>query len=96
MHAYLVGHHITLQALIIYKPLMVLFNEAKAVPQQASGLIQCWALMLSMSKPRGLRSMPANAISCLLLPEVLVQTPLPEEVFLVVEGLEDALPATRV
>ena len=30
MHAYLVGRHIMLQALIIYKPLMELFNEAKA------------------------------------------------------------------
>ena len=40
--------------------------------------------------------MPADVISCLLLPQVLVQTSLPGEVLLVVEGLEDALPATWV
>ena len=41
-HSYLWGHHLTLQT--DHKPLMTLFNESKAIPQQAASRIQCWAM----------------------------------------------------
>ena len=43
-HAYLYGHKFTL--VTDYKLLLNLFKEQKAIPQQASGQIQCWALLL--------------------------------------------------
>lgn len=45
-HSYLFGHHIVLQT--DQKPLMTLFNKAKAVRSQASGRIQHWALPLAL------------------------------------------------
>ena len=44
-HAYLYGHKFTL--VTDHKPLLRLFNEQKAIPQQALGRIQCWALLLA-------------------------------------------------
>ena len=44
-HTYLYGHKFDLIA--DHKPLLSLFKEYKAVPQQASGKIQRWALMLA-------------------------------------------------
>ena len=44
-HDYLYGHPFTLQT--DHKPLLSLFNECKAVPPQAAGKIQCWALTLA-------------------------------------------------
>ena len=43
--SYLYGHHFTLQT--DHKPLLTLFNENKAIPPQASGRIQRWALTLA-------------------------------------------------
>ncbi len=40
-HSYLYGHHFTLQS--DHKPLMMLYNEDKPIPQQASSRIQQWA-----------------------------------------------------
>ena len=44
-HAYLYGHKFTL--VTDHKPLLSLFKEQKAIPQQASGRIQRWALLLA-------------------------------------------------
>ena len=44
-HSYLYGRPFTL--IIDYKPQLTLFNESRAVPPQASGRIQCWALTLA-------------------------------------------------
>ena len=44
-HSYLWGHHFTLQT--DHKPLMTLFNESKAIPQQAASRIQRWAWRLA-------------------------------------------------
>ena len=44
-HAYIYGHKFTL--VMDHKPLLSLFKEQKAIPQQVSGQIQCWALLLA-------------------------------------------------
>ena len=44
-HSYLWGHNFTLQT--DHKPLMTLFNESKAIPQQAARRIQRWAWRLA-------------------------------------------------
>ena len=44
-HSYLYGHHFILQT--DHKPLLMLFNEDKLVPQQASNRIQRWAWKLA-------------------------------------------------
>ena len=44
-HTYLYGHHFTL--ITDHKPLLSLFKEQKAIPHQASGRIQRWALVLA-------------------------------------------------
>ena len=44
-HSYLYGHHFTL--ITDHKPLLSLFKEQKAIPCQASGRIQRWALVLA-------------------------------------------------
>ena len=44
-HTYLYGHRFTL--ITDHKPLLSLFKENKAIPQQASGWIQRWALTLA-------------------------------------------------
>ncbi len=45
-HSYLYGHKYVLAT--DHKPLLTLFNEKRAVPPQASGRIQRWALTLSI------------------------------------------------
>ena len=44
-HTYLYGHRFTL--ITDHKPLLSLFKEQKAIPHQASGRIQRWALVLA-------------------------------------------------
>ena len=44
-HSYLYGHRFTL--ITDHKPLLSLFKEQKAIPCQASGRIQRWALVLA-------------------------------------------------
>ena len=44
-HTYLYGHHFTL--ITDHKPLLSLLKEQKAIPHQASGRIQRWALVLA-------------------------------------------------
>ena len=92
-HSYLVGHHFVLQSDHI--TLLTLFNEAKTFPQQASGQIQRWTLTLASYEftiaNRGTwEHANAGTMSRLPLPEVLAQTPLPGELILLVQGLEDA------
>ncbi len=45
-HSFLCGHHFTLQT--DHKPLLILFNKNKAVPQQAANHIQKWAWRLGI------------------------------------------------
>ena len=45
-HSYLWGHHFTL--LTDHKPLMTLFNESKAILQQAASRIQHWVWRLAL------------------------------------------------
>ena len=92
-HMYLYGRHFYLQT--DHKPLTALFGETRAVPQQASGRIQRWALILAAYqyslefRPTG-RHGNADAMSRLPLPVSPGSVPVPMEVVLLVEALRDS------
>ena len=99
-HSYLYGRHFTL--ITDHKPLLTLFNESRAVPPQASGRIQRWALTLAAYEYTLLwRSTKqhenADAMSRLPLPEKPLKTPLPAELVLLMEHLEESpVTATQI
>ena len=85
-----------------HKPLFTLFNESRALPPQASGRIQHWALTLAayeytLSWPPTKQHENADAMSCLPLPEKPLETPLPAELVLLMEHLEESqVTATQI
>lgn len=92
-HSYLYGHKFTLQT--DHKPLLVLFNENKAIPTHAANRIQRWAWKLASYeytiKWRNTHQHAnADAMSRLPLPEVPTKTTVPAEVVLLVEQLNDS------
>jgi len=99
-HSYLWGHHFILQT--DHKPLLSLFNEKKAIPQQAANGIQRWAWMLAsyeytITWRNTTQHTNADALSRLPLPEVPPQTTLPAELVLMVDQLQDApITATQI
>ncbi len=92
-HSYVYGRHFYLQT--DHKPLTTLLGESHAVPQQASGRIMRWALTLSsyeyslVFRPTGKHG-NADALSRLPLPKTPEHVPVPAEVVLLVEGLQDS------
>ena len=99
-HSYLFGHHFTLQT--DHQPLQTLFNESKAIPPQASSRIQRWALTLAsyeytIACRKTTQHANADAMSRLPLSVMPTQTPVPPELVLMVERLEDApISATQI
>jgi len=99
-HSYLWGHHFILQT--DHKSLLSLFNEKKAIPQQAANRIQCWAWMLAsyeytITWRNTTQHTNADALSRLPLPEVPPQTTIPAELVLMVDQLQDApITATQI
>ena len=99
-HSYLFGHHFTLYT--DHKPLLTLFSEHQAVSSQASARIQRWALTLAMYEyTLVFRSTTdhsnADAMSRLPLPEKPDHTPIPVELVLLAETLEEApITATHI
>jgi len=97
-HSYLFGHKFVLQT--DHQPLTTLFSETKTIPVQASSRIQRWAVLLasyeytivfrSTSKHAN-----ADAMSRLPLSEKPASTPVPAEVVLLIEKLDEA-PITSV
>ena len=92
-HMYICGRHFQLQT--DHKPLTALFGESKPVSQQASGRIQRWALILgSYEYSLTFRSTEehgnADAMSRLPLPDCPAEVPVPTELVLLVEGLQDS------
>ena len=92
-HSYLFGHHFILQT--DHEPLRTLFNESKAIPAQASNRIQRWALKLSsydytIACRKTDQHANADAMSRLPLPYTPANTPVPAELVLMVETLQDA------
>ena len=76
--SYLWGRHFTL--LTDHKPLMTLFNESKAIPQQAANHIQRWAWTLAsyeytIAWRQSSQHANADALSRLPLPEVPAKLP---------------------
>ena len=99
-HSYLYGRPFTL--ITDHKPLLTLFNESRAVPPQASGRIQRWALTLAAYEYTLLwrptqQHENADAMSRLPLPEKPLETPLPAELVLLMEHLEESpVTATQI
>ena len=99
-HSYLYSHHLVLQT--DHKPLVTLFNENKEVPPQAANRIQRWALTLasyeySIACRGTMQHANADAMSRLPLLDMPTQTPVPGELVLLVDKLEDApITATQI
>jgi len=73
-----------------HKPLQSLQNELKAVPTIASACIQRWALTLSMYEntlkfKNGTTNSNTDVLCKLPLPEAPTETPLPNELVLLIE-----------
>ena len=92
-HTYLYGHKFTL--VTDHKPLLSLFKEHKAIPQQASGRIQRWALTLAAYeytiafRPTAAHS-NADALSRLPIQCQEEQVPLVPETILMLEQMDDS------
>ena len=92
-HAYLHGH--PFQLITDHQPLVTLFSEKKAISPQASARIQRWALTLA-NYEYTMKFRPtekhgnADALSRCPLPETPQATPVPAELVLLVEQLENA------
>lgn len=99
-HSYIWGHHFTL--VTDHKPLLSLFKEDKAIPQQAANRIQWWAWTLASYKytiawRNTAQHANADTLSRLPLPEVPAQTVTPAEIILMVDQLQYApITATQV
>ena len=92
-HAFLWGHHFTLQT--DHKPPLASLNRGKVIPSQAANRIQRWAWTLAayeycLAWRRSEQHSNADALSRLPLKEVPQRTTSPAEVVLMVEGLSDA------
>ena len=91
-HTYLYGHRFTL--ITDHKPLLSLFKEQKAIPHQASGRIQRWALVLAgyeytiSFRPTESHS-NADALSRLPLHTADEPVPAVPETVLLLEQLDD-------
>ncbi len=99
-NSYLLGHHFTLQT--DHEPLRTLFNENKPIPPQASSRIQRWAWTLAsyeytIACRKTEQHANADAMSRLPLPYTPRETPVPAELVLMVENLQDApITATQI
>ena len=92
-HSYLFGHKFVLQT--DHQPLTTLFKESKVVPEQASSRIQRWALLLAsyeytISFRCTSKHSNADAMSRLPLPNQPTGTPVPAELVLIIESLDEA------
>ena len=92
-HSYLFGHKFVLQT--EYQPLTTLFNESKLAPVQASSRIQQWALSLAsyeytISFRSTSKHSNADTMSRLPLPNQPSSTPVPPELVLLIENLDQA------
>ena len=77
-----------------HKPLLSLFNEHKAIPSHASVCIQRWALTLAayeytLVSRRTDAHTNADALSRLPLAKTMRETPVPAELILTLEQVQD-------
>ena len=92
-HHYLLGRHFTIQS--DHKPLQHLFGKLRSVPPMASARIQRWALTLAayhydINYKSGKTNANADVLSRLPLPEYAGEVPVPEELVLLMEGLQNS------
>ena len=85
-----------------HKPLLMLLNEIKAIPQQAANRIQRWAWKLAsyeytIAWRTSAKHANADALSRLPLSAFPAHTTIPAELVLMVENLQDApISATQI
>ena len=92
-HFYLFGRKFTIYS--DHKPLQHLFSESRPVPSLASARIQRWALTLSaynyvISHRAGTANSNADGLSRLPLPDIPTSIPLPGELVLLMDSLQDS------
>ena len=92
-HAYLLGRHFSLMT--DHKPLLSLFQEHKAIPSHASACIQRWALTLAayeytFTARSTTAHANADAMSRLPLTDTIEMTPVPAEMILTLDYLQEA------
>lgn len=97
-HKYLYGREFLLQT--DHRPLLGLLKEDKQIPPMASARIQRWALTLSnyryiLEHRPGVKMGHADGLSRLPLPEAPKEVPIPEEVILALNMLDES-PITAV
>ena len=92
-HAYLLGRHFSL--ITDHKPLVSLFQEHKAIPSHAAPRIQRWALTLAayeyiLTTQSTTAHANADAMSRLPLTNTIKMTPVPAEMILTPDYLQEA------
>ena len=92
-HSYLFGHHFEL--VTDHQPLLALLHEHRPTSSQASARVRCWSLLLSayeysITFRRTQAHQNADALSRLPLPETQKESPIPPELVLLTEHLEDS------
>ena len=92
-HAYLLGRHFSL--ITDHKPLVSLFQEHKTIPSHAFACIQRWTLTLAAYKyTLTTQSTTAHAnadiMSRLPLTDTIKMTPVPAELILTIDYLQEA------
>ena len=92
-HDYLLGRHFSL--ITDHKPLVSLFQEHKAIPSHASACIQKWTLTLAAHKytfttQSTTAHANADAMSRLPLTDTIKMTPVPAEMILTIDYLQEA------
>ena len=90
-HSYLYGRHFQLQT--DHKPLLTLFGERKAISPQASSRIQTHVRIHFVFKPTTAHG-NADAMSRLPLPDAPDKVPVPAEVVLLMNYLDDRAPVS--
>jgi len=92
-HDYLIGRHFSL--VTDHRPLLALFNEQRAIPSHSSARIQRWALTLAayeytLTARRTDAHANADALSRLPLKDSIDSTPVPAELILTMDMLENS------
>ena len=92
-HSYLIGRHFTL--ITDHKPLLSLFQEHKSIPSHASACIQRWALTLAayeytFTARSTTAHANADALSRLPLTDTIETTPVPAEIILTLDCLQES------
>ena len=95
LRAYISGKSLAHMLQLLHKPLLSLFQEHKAIPNHASARIQRWALTLAayeytFTARSTTAHANADAMSRLPLTDTIEMTPVPAEMILTLDYLQEA------